>query len=66
MKENFKFKDEVQKLSSDLSKYTKGKQNEDKLLGNLRSSNDKTSLGFEENSRRKGKEEKPFAKKSSS
>lgn len=60
MKGNVKLKNEVRKLSLDLSRFTKGKKNLDKLLGNQRSSSDKTGLGFEGNTSNKGKEEKSF------
>lgn len=61
MKENVKLYDEVETLTLDLSKFTKG--NLDKLLGNQKLSNDNTSLGFEWTSSKKVKEGKPCSGK---
>lgn len=48
MKETIRLMDEVKKLILDLSKFKKGRENLDKLLGNQRLLNDKMGLGFEE------------------
>lgn len=62
-KENIELKYVVQKLSLDLSKFTKGKENLDKLLRNQRFSNDKNGVGFEGNFSNKVKDEKSFSEK---